>query len=170
MSAAKSSDPKTRASGTKKESSDSSHAALQRKKYKNIQEVISCCCTQFCGSASQWCGSGSCFSLWYWSGSCFSLWCGSRSGSYHIFKSDVDPDPDTTFYFDADPDPTMSLTRMWIRIPILPFTLMRIRIQLSTFIKIRICDTSCTNLHFCYLQLREQGTISAGTTTYFKNF
>ncbi len=40
MSAAKSSDPKTRASGTKKESSDSSHAALQRKNIKIYNKLL----------------------------------------------------------------------------------------------------------------------------------
>ncbi len=36
---------------------------------------------QCCGSASWWCGSGSCLSLWCGSGSYLSLWCASGSGS-----------------------------------------------------------------------------------------
>ncbi len=45
---------------------------------------------QCCGSASRWCGSGSCLSLWSGSGSNFSLRCGSGL---------LDP----AFQFEADP-------------------------------------------------------------------
>jgi hypothetical protein len=53
---------------------------------------------QCCGSASLWCGSGSCCSFWFGSGSYLSIWCGpSNAQNDHLrltpIHSDADPDP-----------------------------------------------------------------------------
>jgi hypothetical protein len=83
---------------------------------------------QFCGSASLWCGSGSCFSLW------------SGSGSYLHF--DAYPDPDPSF-----PIMSQNLEKV-LKYAHNPYILacnlqmMRIRIQLITLIRIRLS-------HFC---------------------
>ncbi len=70
---------------------------------------------QCCGSASTWCGSGSCLSLWCGSGSSFlnkgsKPWKNAHIGSYsiHILTCNlkIDADPDPAYHFDPDPDPT----------------------------------------------------------------
>jgi hypothetical protein len=68
--------------------SSSNYFYCWNKKIEQLRHAISCwkserpTATRCRGSASLWCGSGSCFLFWCRSGSYLSLWCRTVSGSY----------------------------------------------------------------------------------------
>ncbi len=79
-----------------------------------------CHVKQWCGPASRWCGSGSCFSLWRGSRYYLTLWCGSgsylsiRCGSVSYHSPFFQFRPSNAlrfppFHFNADPNPAFHL-------------------------------------------------------------